>query len=70
MMMRNYNLASMIAEFVSLKLNGKHLPEISAVFPSLASVVKDEEAETEKYKMEWMNFMHNHNQFRKKEVLQ
>ena len=71
-LLKNYNEASLIADFVGRILNGKHLPSVTEVYPQLAEDLtpeklakQQEKAEVERYKMQWMNLMYNHNAQRK-----
>lgn len=72
-MAMNYNEASLIANFVGLRLSGKKLPSLYETFPALATkeIMEQQEeqkeyAESMRYKIQFMEMATAHNQARKR----
>jgi len=62
----NYNLATMIAQFVNLGLNGKPIPSIGEIYPGLFNTVKPvEDNRWMLWKERMIDYAHEHNKRRK-----
>ena len=57
----SYLQAAMVAQFVNKALNGKRIPEIHQVFPSVFGPV---EVNWQQYEQQFMKFAQNHNKHR------
>ena len=63
----NYNLATMIAQFVNLGLNGKPIPSIGEVYPGLFNTTTQpvEDNRWMLWKERMIDYAHEHNKRRK-----
>lgn len=62
----NYNLATMIAQFVNLGLNGKPIPSIGEIYPGLFNTVKPvEDNRWMLWKERMIDYAHEYNKRRK-----
>lgn len=67
----NYNLATMVADFVGLSLNGKEKPNLYDIFPTLfKEECEEQQAERDKlamalYREQMLDFAKYHNKQRK-----
>lgn len=62
----NYNLATMISQFVNLGLNGKPIPSIGEIYPGLFNTVKPvEDNRWMLWKERMIDYAHEHNKRRK-----
>lgn len=70
----NYNQATMISDFVSLRLNGKPLPSYEQLFPGAKPEVDEETRKEQDYKRmmllkeQMMFFAEKHNKERRKKL--
>jgi hypothetical protein len=63
-LINNYNLATQIAQFVNLGLNGKPIPQISEIYPGLFSDKASKPVEDNRWmlwKEQMIDFAHLHN---------
>ena len=62
----NYNLATMISQFVNLGLNGKPIPSIGEIYPGLFNTFKPvEDNRWMLWKERMIDYAHEHNKRRK-----
>ena len=62
----NYNLATMIAQFVNLGLNGKPIPSIGELYPGLFNTAEPvEDNRWMLWKERMIDYAHEHNKRRK-----
>lgn len=70
----NYNQATLIADFVSLRLNGKPLPSYHEVFPDAKPPVDEQAQKEQDYKAmmlqkeQWLFYAKEHNKRRRKKL--
>ena len=70
-LINNYNLATQIAQFVNLGLNGKPIPPISEIYPGLFSNSVSKPVEDNRWmlwKEQMIDYAHQHNKKRQQQL--